>query len=80
MPLADACIIGPIADGVILIAQAGRTQRDVIKQAEHRLHQSRANTLGCVVTNVEFHLPHYMYRYLQKYDSYYEYNDKAVAK
>ena len=74
MPLADPCIIGPIADGVIMVAQAGRTQRDMIKHAEQRLIQAHANILGYIVTNVEYHLPNYLYRYVNKYseESYYK--------
>lgn len=67
MPLADPCIIGAIADGVIMIAQAGRTQRDMIKHAEQRLIQAHTNILGYIITNVEYHLPNYLYRYVNKY-------------
>jgi len=81
MPLTDACIVGPLADGVILVVQAARTQRDIIRHAENRLHQARAKTLGYVMTNVEFHLPQYMYRYIHKYDSYTYQNElEPVAK
>lgn len=67
MPLSDPCILGAMADGVIMIAQAGRTQRDIIKQAEQRLVQAHANMLGYIITNVEYHLPTYLYRYVNKY-------------
>jgi succinoglycan biosynthesis transport protein ExoP len=78
MPLTDACILGAITDGVILIVQAGRTQRGVVKSAENRLYQARAKTLGCVMTNVEYHLPQYLYRYIQEYSEYkYENNGKS---
>ena len=80
MPLADACILSPMADGVILVVQAARTQRGVIEHAMARLAQSRANILGYVMTNVEYHLPHYLYRYVHKYDSYYSYGHDELAK
>lgn len=67
MPLTDPCILGAMADGVIMVAQAGRTQRDMIKHAEQRLAQAHANMLGYIVTNVEYHLPNYLYRYVNKY-------------
>ncbi len=70
MPLTDACIIGPMVDGVILVIQAARTQRDVIKHAENRLHQAGAKTIGVVMANVEYHLPQYLYRYVQEYSEY----------
>ena len=67
MPLADPCILGAMADGVIMVVQAGRTQRDMVKHAEQRLLQSHANIAGYVMTNVEYHLPEYLYRYMNKY-------------
>lgn len=70
MPLTDPCILAPMVDGVILIIQAGRTQRGVVNNALSRLHQARAKILGYVMTNVEYHLPHYLYRYIQEYSQY----------
>ncbi len=67
MPLADPGILGAMADGVIMVVQAGRTQRDMVKHAEQRLLQSHANIAGYVMTNVEYHLPEYLYRYMNKY-------------
>lgn len=67
MPLTDPCILGAMVDGVIMVAQAGRTQRDMIRHAEQRLAQAHANMLGYIVTNVEYHLPNYLYRYVNKY-------------
>ena len=76
--LTDACILGPIVDGVILVLQAGRTQRDVARNAENRLHQVGAKTLGYIMTNVEYHLPHYLYRYIHEYGDY-KYSDKQTS-
>lgn len=67
IPLADPSIIGSLADAVIMVIQAGRTQRDMIKHAEQRLQQAHAKTVGYIVTNVEYHLPQYLYRYVHKY-------------
>ena len=75
MPLADACIISPLADGVILAIQGGRTQRDTVKHVENRLHQARAKIIGYIMTSIEYHIPHYLYRYMHEYghyDSYYK--------
>lgn len=82
MPLADPCILGAMADGVIMVAQAGRTQRDMIKHAEQRLTQAHANILGYVITNVEYHLPHYLYRYVNKYseEHYYKSNEPVSVQ
>lgn len=84
MPLTDACILGPLADGVIFAIQAGRTQREVIHHAESRLYQAQAKALGYVITNVEYHLPRYMYRYIVEYSDYVyksaPYKNQPVAK
>ena len=60
----DSGILGTLADGVIMAIQAGRTQRGVIKRASELLHQSQAHLIGHVLTNIEYHLPEYIYRYL----------------
>lgn len=80
MPLADACIVGPLVDGVILVIQAGRTQREVIRHAESRLYQAHAKTLGYIMTNVEYHLPQYLYRYIHEYSDYAHYRQPEKEK
>jgi len=60
----DAGIIGPMSDGVLMVIQAGRTQRGVVKRAVELLHQAHSKVLGHILTNIEYHLPEYIYRYL----------------
>jgi succinoglycan biosynthesis transport protein ExoP len=60
----DAGIIGSQADGIIMVIQAGRTQRGIVKRAVELLEQAHAKLLGHVLTNIEYHLPEYIYRYL----------------
>jgi len=74
-----AGFIGSLADGVILVLQAGRTQRDLIKHAEQRLAQAHAKVLGYIITNVEYHLPQYLYRYVHKYGEYGYKESETVA-
>ena len=64
IPVTDAGVLGAMVDGVILIVQAGRTQRGVVKRAEELLYQAHCKKLGHVLTNIEYHLPQYIYRYL----------------
>ncbi len=64
VPVTDAGIIGAQLDGLILVVQAGRTQRGVVRRAEELLYQSHSKVLGHVLTNIEYHLPEYIYRYL----------------
>jgi len=60
----DAGILGPLTEGVLMVIQAGRTQRGIIKRAEELLYQSHTKIIGHVLTNIEYHLPEYIYRYL----------------
>ena len=60
----DSGIIGAQTDGVIMVIQAGRTQRGVVKRAQELLYQTHSKVLGHVLTNIEYHLPEYIYRYL----------------
>lgn len=60
----DAGIVGAMVDGVMIVIQAGRTQRGIVRRAEELLYQSHSNVLGHVLTNIEYHLPEYIYRYL----------------
>lgn len=60
----DPGILGSQADGVLMVIQAGRTQRGVVRHATELLHQAQARLLGYVLTNIEYHLPEYIYRYL----------------
>ena len=64
IPVADASILGPQCDGVLMLLQAGRTQRGVIVHAQDRLSAAKARVLGYVMTNIEYHIPEYIYRYL----------------
>jgi capsular exopolysaccharide synthesis family protein len=60
----DSRIIAPQADGVMMVVEAGRTQRGVIKRAEELMEQSHSRLLGHILTNIKYHLPEYIYRYL----------------
>ncbi len=60
----DPGILAAECDGAILVIQAGRTQRGIVHRAKELLHQTQAHLLGHVLTNIEYHLPEYIYRYL----------------
>lgn len=60
----DAGIVGALSDGVLMVVQAGRTQRGIVRHAEELLYQAHAKVLGHVLTNIQYHLPEYIYRYL----------------
>lgn len=60
----DSGIVGAMSDGVLMVIQAGRTQRGIVRRAEELLFQSHSRVMGHVLTNIEYHLPEYIYRYL----------------
>jgi capsular exopolysaccharide synthesis family protein len=60
----DAGVLGAQTDGVIMVIQASRTQKGVIKHSENLLKQAHAKLLGYILTNIQYHIPGYIYRYL----------------
>ncbi len=64
IPVTDSGLLGAQTDGVILVVQANRTQQGVVKHAEDLLKQAQAKLLGYILTNIQYHIPAYIYRYL----------------
>jgi capsular exopolysaccharide synthesis family protein len=60
----DAGVIGAQTDGVIMVIKANKTQKGVVKHSESLLKQAHAKILGYVLTNIQYHIPAYIYRYL----------------
>ena len=50
--LADAAVIAPHLNGILLVVCAGRTKRDLARRARERLERVNANLLGVVLTDV----------------------------
>jgi non-specific protein-tyrosine kinase len=48
--LADAAVLSPRLDGVLLVVRAGRTKRDLARQAREQLERVNARLLGVVLT------------------------------
>jgi capsular exopolysaccharide synthesis family protein len=64
IPVTDAGLLGAQTDGVIIVIQAERTQKGVVKHSEGLLKQAEARLLGYILTNIQYHIPGYIYRYL----------------
>jgi len=64
IPVTDAGVIGAQTDGVIMVIQANRTQKGVVSHGESQLKQAHAKLLGYILTNIQYHIPAYIYRYL----------------
>lgn len=60
----DAGLLGAQTDGTVMVIQAGRTQKGIVKHAEVILKQAHAKLLGYILTNIQYHIPAYIYRYL----------------
>ena len=60
----DASLIGPQTDGVVMVIQAGRTQKGIVNHSVGLLRQAQAKLLGYILTNIQYHIPAYIHRYL----------------
>jgi len=62
--VADASILSAYVDGVILVVEAGVTDRDALMLAKRQLDKVNAKIFGVVLNKVkEKHSPHYYYYY-----------------
>ena len=50
--LADAALLAPRLDGMLLVVSAGRTRRDLARRAKEQLERTGSNVLGVVLVNV----------------------------
>ncbi|MBW2646379.1 MAG: hypothetical protein JRE23_09420 [Deltaproteobacteria bacterium] len=70
LPASDALLLGPQADGVILVVKSGVMNREMVKKAVEQLRVSHANLLGVVLNAVDTKREGY-YKYYHKYYSQY---------
>ena len=64
LPVSDPLILAPEMDGVLLVVQAGKTPRQVVRRARDLLTTVEAKVLGVVVNNAAEALPYYYdYKY-----------------
>lgn len=64
IPVTDPVIVGTQVEGVMMVIQAGRTQRGIVKRSLEMLEQAHTHVIGQVLTGVEYFVPQYIYRYL----------------
>lgn len=78
---ADAAVLGQMADGVLLVVDAGVTRRDAARQAVESLRQVGANVIGVVLNRVPSRRGGYNYYYYPYYH-YYQgyYGEEGQAK
>lgn len=76
---ADAAVLAQMADGVLLVVDAGQTRRDAARQAVESLRQVGANLIGVVLNRVPSRRGgyYYYYPYYHYYSGYYGEGEKA---
>ena len=57
----DSLVLGPQADGVLLVLDARRTQKEAVRQSIRSLETAGAKVLGTVMTNAEAFQANYYY-------------------
>ncbi len=64
IPVSDPLILSSEMDGVLLVIEAGKTQREVAKRAVDLLREGGVNLIGVVLNNAKKVLPYYYdYKY-----------------
>jgi len=70
-PIADAILLGHLADGVVICLQAGRTSRDIVTRVRDELLRSNVHILGILLNNLDEDASRYAgYYYDQKQYAY----------
>lgn len=73
--VSDTLLLSKLADGVIFAVKSSDTPIDVIKRGLERMRQAKANIIGIVVTQVDYHNLHDYgadHYYTSDYDSFYD--------
>ncbi len=61
LPVTDAVVASPLADGVLLVLQAGRTRRGEVQHAQEVLEEAHATLLGVVLNRARRRVNDYYY-------------------
>jgi Mrp family chromosome partitioning ATPase len=60
----DAAVLASSADGVVVVAEAGRTRRAEIVNAQRTINVSGGKLLGFVLNKRRYHVPEWLYKRL----------------
>ena len=60
----ETCYLASQVSGVLLVAQAEKTRREVLQSTTDRLESVGANIVGGLLNRRKFHIPPYIYRLL----------------
>jgi len=67
LPVADAYEVAPEVDGVVLVYEAGRIGRGILRRAKVQLENVNASVLGVILNNVKPEVAPDLYRYRTEY-------------
>jgi len=75
LAITDTGILGTLVDGVVVVVQTWRTQREALDKTRSFLSNAHANILGYILTGVEHFVPGYLsnYGYHYGYGQYHGY-------
>lgn len=76
--VADPLVLSSIVDGVLLVVEANRTTRAMVRQAGARLAETNARVLGAVVNKLNIRTAGYGYSYYDTYGYYYTESEEDV--
>jgi len=51
LAVTDAAVLSRKLDGIVMVAQTGKTRRDALQRAKEQLHRVQVNLIGAVLTN-----------------------------
>ena len=66
IPASDVLLLAPQADGVVLVVETGKTNRNLAKDAVQQLEKARANIFGVLLNRADVTKGNY-YKYYQSY-------------
>jgi capsular exopolysaccharide synthesis family protein len=69
--VADPLVLATVADGVLLVVEADRTSRNMVRQAGARLSETSAPVIGAIVNKLDIRTSGYSYSYYDNYGYYY---------
>jgi capsular exopolysaccharide synthesis family protein len=58
---AEATLVGPLCDGVILVVEGGRAPRQAIQTAASALRRSGCDLLGVILNKRRYYIPQFIY-------------------
>jgi capsular exopolysaccharide synthesis family protein len=79
VPMSDALILATLVDGVVVVVEAGKTPRNVVRESVVHLTRVHARLLGIVLNRVDMRHSDYAYYFYRHYSPYYEENAQAAS-